>query len=178
MARRRVTKARRGRRSGSNIWMGFRSGSTQANLDTATSFELVPTAASSRRLRETIVVRRVVGQINIRNQSGVTLTAGFGACIQAVHFANDQTTIQDQVSSVSTDPDDFSRKGIKWWQNWAGQESSGVPADYDDFSQSIPVDLKMRLLLTRNMGLELRMDAVVTARVRAGVDLRVLVWVP
>lgn len=125
-----------------------------------------------------MTVKRIVGQISVRNQSGVTLTAGFGACIQVVSFAADQTTIQDQISSLSTDVDDFSRKGIKWWNVWGGQSSSGVPADYDDFAQNIPVDLKMNAKLNRNHGLELRMDAVVTGRVRVGVDLRVLVWIP
>ncbi len=125
-----------------------------------------------------MTVKRVVGALSVRNQSGVTLTSGFAACLQVVSFANDQVTIQDQVSSLSTDTDDFSRKGIKWWQTWGGQFSSAVPADYDDATQMIPVDLKMNAKLTRNQGLELRMDAVVTARVRVGVDLRVLVWIP
>ena len=155
--------------------MGFRGGGTFSNLDTATTFELVPPGDAGDVVAPDMTVVRIVGMIGARNQSGVTAATTAGMIFQRVTFSGDQTTILDQVNSLSTDPDDFSRDGILFWNTMPTSVSPTVGADFDEVSRWWPIDIKQKTRLNRNQGLELRMDAAVTGRVRVNVNIRVLV---
>ena len=157
------------------VWMGFRAGGTFSNLDTATTFELVPPGDPGDVVAPDMTVVRCVGFIGARNQSGVTAATTAGYCIQKVSFAGDQVTINDQVDSLSTDPDLFSKDGILLWGQMPTSVAASPAADFDEVSQVVAIDVKQKARLNRNEGLELRMDAAVTGRVRVNVSIRVLV---
>lgn len=172
--RRRKVAVRYGKAGASYEWLGFRDGGADANLDTSTSFELIAPAGASAVLLPDFTVIRVVGQIGLRYQSTVTTSTRCGAMLQHVNVGGDQT-IDNQISPLSTDVDDFDHKGIMWWQTWTTPTSEAQAADQDQVPRYIPIDIKVKRIIDKRDSLVLRIDASTTGRLRASVNVRVLV---
>ncbi len=171
--RRRKVSIKVGPVSGGYEWLGFRDAGIAANLDTNTAFELVPPAAAGDIGTLQMTVLRVVGHIELRKQSGVVSYDPVGLVLLASPVGRDQT-VDEVVEPLSTDVDEFSVRDIMWWRNTGGIAACPI-ADADIVPLIIPVDIKVKRILTKRTRLFLNVTCATTGRMRASCCLRVLV---
>ncbi len=155
-------------------WTGFRDGGTPANLDTSVSFELVPPDGASSVVNLLPRIRRVVGDLSFSNQSTVVAGASIGYMFFMGNVGADQT-IDADVPPLTTDPDDFNNAGIMHWHTVRDMLENSAPAEYDEASLRVPIDLKFNRKMKARDTFVLRVDAGTTARARVSVNLRVLI---
>ncbi len=170
--RRKVT-ARFGPASLSYEWVGFRDAGLQANLDTATAFELLPPVSDTTVGSSQFTVHRVVGQIAIMKQAGIVSGDNMGIVLQNAEVGDDQTADED-VDPLSTDIDEFANKGIMWW--WSGRPPfPGPVADADLSPWIIPIDIKVKRIVRKRNRLVFSAAAATAGRLRMTVNVRVLI---
>ena len=154
-------------------WTGFVDGGTAANLDTTTSFELIPPAAATAVIQPDLTVLRILGTISLSNQSAVTSNTAVGIHIGVRSVGRDQT-IDEAYVPLSTDVDDLDN-GVMW--RWStNSPGAGVAAgDMDLVSLILPVDIKVKRRLDKRDTLVCTIEAATTARKEASVALRCLI---
>ncbi len=154
-------------------WVGFADGGTDTNLDTTTSFELWPPGAADSVAEPDVTVLRIVGNISLGNQSAVTSNAAVGIHIGVRSVGRDQT-IDEAYVPLSTDADDLDNgRMFNWVSTKAGP--AVVVADLDTISLIIPVDIKVGRKMNKRDTLVCTIQAAVTARKTASVNLRALI---
>ncbi len=154
-------------------WIGFRSGATFGNLDTNIGHELIPPIADDTVGIQSFTVHRIVGNIQIRQQAGVTTVSGFGIMIGVEDVGSDQTS-DDPLVPLSTDVDHMAHKGIMW--QWAGvPKYDVVMTEADDQPMIIPIDIKVKRVVNKRQRLIVQMTAASTGRIRTIVNVRALI---
>ncbi len=170
-----VRRRHRPARAKSNLqWIGFRDGGAASNLVTAnTDFELLPDATGTL-LTPDATLLRIVGFLSLGNQAGITSAVNFGFILLKAKVDN-AGAILDTIAPLSTDIDDFDHGGILHWRTQHKVQSSGAaPADYDDQTQIIPIDVKVKRRFDKMDTLVLRAAAGAATNIRLSVNLRVL----
>ncbi len=171
--RRRKITVRVGPVSGAYEWLGFRDAGVAANLDTNTAFELVPPAAASDIGTLQMTVVRVVGTFECRKQASVISNDPVGIVLLASPVGRDQT-VDEVLEPLSQDVDEFSVRDVMWWWNGSGIASAPI-ADCDIVPYVIPIDIKVKRILTKRTRLFFNVTCATTARMRVSCNVRVLV---
>ncbi len=177
MARRRLRIRFKGPQgpSGSLEWLGFADGGVNSNLDTTTTFELVPPAGASGVVEKDLTVLRIVGDISISAQTSVVASSAVGMMIGVRSVGRDQV-IDEAYVPLSTDPDDLDNS-VMWKFVAANFGAHLAIADQDVTSVVVPVDITVKRKMSKRDTLVLTIQAEVTARKRAAVNLRTLIRV-
>ncbi len=154
-------------------WIGFHSGAVPGSLDTSIVHEIVPVIADTTVGIQSFTCHRIVGQIQIRQQSGVTTASAVGITIGVEDAGLDQTSDNPFVP-LSTDVDHAAHKGQMF--RWVGfpvyQTALG---DADDVPWNLPIDIKVKRIIDKRQRLVATLTAASTARLRATVNLRTLI---
>jgi len=175
MARRRSVSITRKRTDRVSLeWVGFRSGGSQGNLNTTVIHEIIGPAAASTIVQTDLTVLRVVGVISIAAQNTVAATTSIGMMLRVANVGGDQV-INESVSPLSTDVDDFDNSGIMWWRTISRAGAGVAAADLDTIAFHIPFDIKVKRKMDKRDTLILELEAGSTAVARASVDLRCLI---
>lgn len=177
MARRRGKRRVYGKFGGAEVgyeWLGFRDSGVAGNLNTRTSFELVPSAGASSAIHPDLVVMRIVGDVSVRQQAGVTTSSRLGLLIGVSNVGGDQV-IDNPFNPISTDVDDFDHPGIMFWRNWQTPQYGVSMADADNQEMTIPIDVKTKRKLNKRDTLVCVMEAGSTNTLRASCNLRVYI---
>lgn len=158
-------------------WTGFRDGGVPANLDTSTSFELVPPDGASAVVNLLPRCLRVVGDLSFQAQGSNVTNTPVGIMLRMSNVGADQT-IDSDVSPLTTDPDEFHNARILWWRTHLSLFPPGLQsADWDTSMYHYPIDIKINRKMKARDTLVLRVDAATTARMRVSVNVRCLLQV-
>jgi len=154
-------------------WIGFWSGGVSGNLDVAVVHEIIPVIADNTVGIQAFTVHRIVGNIQVRQQSGVTTASAMGIAIGVEDAGADQTS-DNPLLPLSTDVDHMAHKGymFKWVGFPAFQESL---ANSDDVPWNLPIDITVKRIVSKRQRLVIVIEAASTARLRALVNVRALV---
>ncbi len=154
-------------------WIGFASGGTSGNLNTTIIHELIPPIADDTVGIQSFTVHRIVGEIQVRQQSGVVSTSAIGIGIGVEGVGSDQTS-DDPLVPLTQDVDHLAHKGYMF--KWSGFPAYGVAiAEADGIPWSMPIDIKVKRIVEKRQRLVITLTAETTARLRAIVNVRALI---
>ncbi len=154
-------------------WIGFRSAGTFGNLDTAIVHEVIPVIADNTVGIQAFTVHRLVGSIQVRQQAGVVTTSTLGIMIGVEDAGADQTS-DNPLLPLTTDIDHLAHKGIMW--SWTGIPSYGVELTAaDDQPMTIPIDIKVKRIVSKRERLVISLEASSTGRIRVACNVRALI---
>lgn len=154
-------------------WIGFASAGTAGNLDTTIVHELIPPIADDVIGIQSFTVHRIVGNIQIRQQSGIVSTSAVGIGIGVEGVGSDQTS-DDPLAPTTQDVDHLAHKGYMY--KWTGFPSYPVViAEADGIPWSHDIDIKVKRIISKRERLVITLTATTTARLRAIVNVRALI---
>ncbi len=154
-------------------WIGFRSGASFGALNTTNIHELIPPIADNTVGIQAFTVHRIVGTVQIRQQTGVFSASAFGVMVGVEDAGLDQVS-DNPLVPLSTDIDHMAHKGIMFaWVGWSEYPGPLTTADITGFS--IPLDIKVKRIIAKRERLVIVVAAEVTARLAAIVNVRALI---
>ncbi len=154
-------------------WIGFASGGAFGNLDTVTIHEIIPPIADNTVGIQSFTVHRIVGNIHIRQQSGVVTASALGIAIGVEGAGEDQTS-DDPLDGLTTDVDHLAHKGTMFRWQGAPMYTTAI-ADADLVPWALPIDLKVKRIVDKRARLVITIQANNTARLQAAVNVRALI---